>query len=107
MRKKVHFLSILFTVGLMLSVFTNKVWGERLVKYLSAEDGTIFYYDIDSMKKSSGKIKVWETIKYSDDSEIKNRMIKLRKDIKKCNGCEKLSESKILYEINSDLAHLT
>ena len=50
---------ILMTMGFVLSVFLTDVMGENLIKYNESEDGTVSYYDKDSIKRKSGIVKVW------------------------------------------------
>jgi hypothetical protein len=49
---------MIIIVGITLSVFSNNVFGESLIKYFTDEDGTEYSYDKDSIKRQSGKVKV-------------------------------------------------
>ena len=85
---------MIIIVGITLSVFSNNVFGESLIKYFTDEDGTEYSYDKDSVKRQSGKVKVWTTaiLGAESRSEIqKNVSIK---------GFENLSFTRTLDEIN-------
>jgi len=61
MLPKRSFWFVIISVGLFFSVFTSNVMGENLMEYFEDNDGTKFYYDKDSVKQTSGKVKVWVT----------------------------------------------
>jgi hypothetical protein len=85
-------------VGISLSLFSNDVWGENLVKSgYDEHSGTVFYYDKDSVKRISGKVKLWEKI-YWGGEELSKRVELLGK--MSVEGNQKLSYSKYLVEIN-------
>jgi len=84
-------------VGMIVSVYSNNVWGENLVKYFETNDGTVSYYDKDSVKQTSKIVKVWFTIVYGD-SDKKDTIENLRNGSPQ--GFEKLSYSKSLSEID-------
>ena len=90
---------MIFMVGLSLSFLSNNVWGENLKEYSRDKDGTVCYYDLDSVKKSSGQVKVWVTIMYGDNDTDRDEIISVMKKYNQCQGCERLSYSKSLYEI--------
>jgi hypothetical protein len=74
------------------------VWGEQLVKSgYDEHSGTVFYYDKDSLKYISGKVKLWEKI-YWGGEELSKRIELLGK--MSVEGNQKLSYSKYLLEIN-------
>jgi len=49
-------------IGFILSVFVTDVMGENLVKYGGSEEGTVSYYNQDSVKQTSETVKVWEEV---------------------------------------------
>jgi hypothetical protein len=91
-RKKVWI--TIFLVGLIISMFTNNVWGEDLIQYSLSKDGSKLYYDKDSLKRSFGSVRVWTTTILGDKEKID--LASKFSGI----GYEKLSQTKILFEIN-------
>ena len=85
---------MIIIVGITLSVFSNNVFGESLIKYFTDEDGTEYSYDKDSVKRQSGKVKVWTTaiLGAASRSEIQK--------IVSIKGFENLSFTRTLDEIN-------
>ena len=47
------------TIGFILSVFMTNVMGENLVKYGEDKDGTVLFYNKDSVRQKLGIVKVW------------------------------------------------
>ena len=90
---------IFIMMGATLSVFPNNVFGENLIEYSRTKDGTVYYYDLHSVKKSSGKVQVWVTVKYGEDDRTRIKIITILKENKQCNECEKMSFSMSLIEI--------
>lgn len=89
---------MIFTVGLTLSVLSNHVFGEELVKLSESENGTVSYYDRESVRESISTMKVWITTKYGNvDKKIV--INELKKD-NRCLRCEKLSYSRSSYDID-------
>jgi len=80
-------------------MLSNDVWGENLIEYDRNKEGTVRYYDVDSVKKSSGTVKVWETVMYGYDDKSRNKIITLMKENNQCQDCERLSFSKSLIEL--------
>jgi hypothetical protein len=67
MKGSTHMLSrkgffTLMMIGFILSVFVTDVMGENLVKYGGSEEGTVSYYNQDSVKQTSETVKVWEEV---------------------------------------------
>jgi len=60
---------MLMTIGFILSVFVTDVMGENLIKYGEYPNGTVFYYDKDSVKRKLGIVKVWNEIRYTKKNE--------------------------------------
>jgi hypothetical protein len=85
---------IVFIVGINLSLFSHNVFGENLIIYATEKNGDEFYYNKDSVKRISGKVKVWVTIKYGDEGRND-----FRKAVPSLN-LENLSYTNDLYEIN-------
>ena len=85
---------MIIIVGITLSVFSNNVFGESLIKYFTDEDGTAYSYDKDSVKRQSGKVKVWTTAILGAESRSEIQKIVSIK------GFENLSFTRTLDEIN-------
>ena len=90
-------LQIILVVGLTLSIFSNDVWGENLVKFVETYNGTRCYYDKDTLKRTSEKVSLWITIIYSEEEKKELLEDSNNKSIEKLN---ELSYSKSLWEIN-------
>ena len=105
MSSRKNLLLIFFMVVLTLSVFLNDVWGANWIEYGRIKNGTVYYYDLDSVKKSSGKVKVWEKKMWGD--KLRDKVITAMKKDNQCQDCERLSYTKTLYEIrcSGDLYH--
>ncbi len=97
MSSRKNLLLIFFMVVLTLSVFLNDVWGANWIEYGRIKNGTVYYYDLDSVKKSSGKVKVWEKKMWGD--KLRDKVITAMKKDNQCQDCERLSYTKTLYEI--------
>lgn len=78
---------------------TGDARGEDLVEFGSDSLGNVFYYDRDSVKKKSGRVTVWTTMRWSDADRRKSDMIAELKKRIDCPGCERLSLKKDLSEI--------
>jgi hypothetical protein len=85
---------MIMIVGITLSVFSNNVFGESLVKYFTDEDGTEYSYDKDSVKRQSGKVKVWTTVILGVESRSE-----IQKNVS-IKAFENLSFTRTLDEIN-------
>jgi hypothetical protein len=66
---------IFLAAALTLPVFVNDARGERLIEIVRYGDGGAFYYDRDSVKKSSEKVRVWMVTRLGKDDAEKERMI--------------------------------
>ena len=107
---------ILMTIELILSVFVTDVMGVNLIKYTEDKDGTLNYYDKDSIKRKSGIVRVWTKMKFKERSEVWNSWVYWKKNkgwnswvdicknyperVTNINDCDNLSYVKDLYEIN-------
>lgn len=104
-------LTVIIAVGLFFPFFSNNVWGETLIEYNRDKDGTVRYYDSDSVNKSSGKVKVWVTVVFGDDDKLRNDLDALVKELNgishQCQDCKGLSFGKRLIEIScrEDMSH--
>jgi hypothetical protein len=85
---------MIIIVGITLSVFSNNVFGESLIKYFTDEDGTEYSYDKDSIKRQSGKVKVWTTVILGTESRSE-----IQKNVS-IKGFENLSFTRTQDEIN-------
>ena len=80
--------------------------GENLIKYSEDRDGTVMYYDKDSIKKESGIVRVWTEDKYNGKNGRWSMWVKLCKENKNIyetesiNDCDRFSYRKKLFEIN-------
>jgi len=68
MLSKKNVISTIVTLGIIFLMSSNNVFGENLVNYHTNKDGSNFYYDKDSTKRSSGKVKVWTIEKHEGES---------------------------------------
>jgi hypothetical protein len=92
-------------IVLILSVFITDVIGEEEIKYTNDQDGNEFYYDKDSIKRKSGIMKVWETVKFSNKNQLWRRGVDLCSKYSETNpslDCNRLSHIKFLTEINCE-----
>lgn len=90
---------IIIIVGLTLSVFTSNVLGENLIEYFEDNYGTIFYYNKDSVKQTSGKVKVWVTERWGE-KEKSITMERMTQQGISPENFEKVSFSRTLFEMN-------
>jgi hypothetical protein len=89
---------MLLMMGLTVAAFSNDARGEELVKLSENINGTVSYYDKDGVKESSGIKKVWITTIYG--AVDKYVVINDLKKEGKCQRCENLSYSRLLFAIN-------
>ena len=66
---------VLLAATLALSGFPAKAGAERLIEVVRYGDGGAFYYDRDSVKKSSDRVRVWMVAKLGKDDSERERMI--------------------------------
>ncbi len=66
---------IFLAAALTLPVFVNDARGERLIEIVRYGDGGAFYYDRDSVQKSSDRVRVWMVAKLGKGETEKERMI--------------------------------
>jgi len=97
-RNKLYWMIVM--VGLIVSLFMPDAWAESLVELDKQDNGTVSYYDRDSVREVPTNMRLW--VKTIFGKVDKNRAINDLKRENKCRNCEKLSYSKSLYEINCD-----
>jgi hypothetical protein len=97
---------MLLTMGLVLSVCITDVMGENLVKYYDdGREGTVYFYDKDSVSQKTGIVKVWDVIRYHGINKDWSSWVDACMDISKPNSnpnCSLLATVKILNEINCE-----
>lgn len=80
--------------ALTLSVFPVAARGERLIEVARYGDGGAFYYDRDSVKKSSDRVRVWMVARPGRDEAEKERMLLSLRSINSLQD----------FEVGSDIA---
>ena len=78
-------------------MFVTDVMGENLIKYSEDRDGTVMYYDKDSIKKESGIVMVWTEDKYNGKNGRWSKWVKLCKENKNSHD---LRQSRSLVNVN-------
>lgn len=66
---------LLLAAVMALSLFPQEAVAERLIEIVRYGDGGAFYYDRDSVKKSSDRVRVWMVAKLGKGDAEKERMI--------------------------------
>lgn len=89
---------ILMTIGFVLSVFVTDVMGENLIVFSELQNGDLWYYDKDSIKRSSGKVRVWITLIYGNESR-RDLIETFKKHPDTPKNIEDISFNKSLLEI--------
>ncbi|MGD0276170.1 MAG: surface-adhesin E family protein [Syntrophales bacterium] len=97
-----HFF-MLMTIGFVLSVFVTDVMDENLIKYSESKDGTLCYYNKDSIKRTSETVQVFDILKFNRKNEDWKSWVDLcinDSNQKSKQNCNRLSFVKNLNEIN-------
>lgn len=90
---------MLMIIGFVLSVFITDVIGENLILLYTKPNGDVWSYDKDSIKGSSGKVKVWVTVVFSKES-ISKEIENIKKYPNTPKNVEDISYYRGLVEIN-------
>ena len=94
--RRMNFLSIVFTVIMCLSVFSNYVWGEKWIYLGQNEKGTTFFYEINNFNKADLTVTVQVKTHIEPDMKVYTDCLMNEKQTRKC---EYLSHSITQYEI--------
>jgi hypothetical protein len=90
---------VLLALAMTLSLFLSDARGERLIELVRYGDGGAFYYDKDSVKRSSDKVRLWMITKLGKDGGEKERMIMSLQSINTHQNSEVLSDIATHLEI--------
>jgi len=94
---------LLFTMaGFILAVFVTNIMGEYLISYYENEDGTVYSYDQESIKKNTEIVKVWTDWRYNKKNKDWSGLVKFCNEFtgNTADTCNKYSYEKLLHEIN-------
>ena len=90
---------VLFAAALALSGFPGEAGAERLIEVIRYGNGGVFYYDRDSVKKSSDRVRVWMVAKLGKDDSERERMILSLQSINSHQETRVLSDIATFLEI--------
>jgi len=90
---------VFLVAAMALCVFPREAGAERLIEIVRYGDGGAFYYDRDSVKKSSDKVRVWMVAKPGKDEAERERMILSLQSINSHQETRVLSDIATFLEI--------
>ncbi len=90
---------LFLAAALGLSGFPEDARAERLIEIVRYGDGGAFYYDRDSVRKSSDKVRVWMVAKLGKDDAVRERMILSLQSINSHQEAGILSDVAVFLEI--------
>ena len=90
---------VFLAAALALYLFPREAGAERLIEVARYGDGGAFYYDRDSVKKSSDRVRVWMVAKLGKDDAERERMILFLQSINSHQETRVLSDIATFLEI--------
>lgn len=91
------------TIGFILSIFAMDVMGEELIKFTDDHNGTVTYYDKNSINRESEIVRVWIKINFNKKNKEWSKGVEICKnnsEQESINDCNELSYMKDYYKIN-------